>query len=450
MQNNTPRIMIAGTGSGCGKTTVTLAVLRALQRRDIKLAAFKCGPDYIDPMFHKAVLGILSRNLDLFFIDEIEIRSQLVYHIPQDGLGVIEGVMGFYDGVSGTSDTASASHLARATGTPALLVVRPKGQSLSLAAMLEGFRSFAENTLCGVILNGISEGMYPFYEKIVEKSGLPCYGFLPSVQDAEIPDRHLGLVTADEINNLNQRIDTLADAAEYGIKLDKILKIAQSAQVLTDEAMSIVPVTKNPVRIAVARDRAFCFYYEDNFDVLRGLGAELVEFSPLSDERLPENIDGLYLGGGYPELHKMALSNNVSMRKSVSDAIFDGLPTIAECGGFLYLHRHLDGAEMAGVIDADAVLTDRLQPFGYVTLTARHDNVLCAQGGQIHAHEFHYAKSDSNGCDFIAEKPNGRKWNCVHATHSLYAGFPHLYFRANIEFAENFIRKCEARRESRK
>ena len=279
MQNNAPRIMIAGTGSGCGKTTMTLAVLRALQRRGIKLAAFKCGPDYIDPMFHKAVLGIPSRNLDLFFIDEIEIRSQLVHHIPQDGLGVIEGVMGFYDGVSGTSDTASAAHLARATGTPALLVVRPKGQSLSLAAMLEGFRSFAKNTLCGVILNGISEGMYPFYEKIVEKSGLLCFGFLPSVQNAEIPDRHLGLVTADEVNNLNQRIDTLADAAEYGIKLDKVLKIAQSAQVLTDEAMPIVPVTKNPVRIAVARDRAFCFYYEDNFDVLRGLGAELVEFS---------------------------------------------------------------------------------------------------------------------------------------------------------------------------
>ena len=272
MQNNAPRIMIAGTGSGCGKTTVTLAVLRALQRRGIKLAAFKCGPDYIDPMFHKAVLGIPSRNLDLFFIDEIEIRSQLVHHIPQDGLGVIEGVMGFYDGVSGTSDTASAAHLARATGTPALLVVRPKGQSLSLAAMLEGFRSFAENTLCGVILNGISEGMYPFYDKIVEKSGLPCFGFLPSVQDAEIQDRHLGLVTADEVKNLNQRIDALADAAEYGIKLDKILKIAQSAQVLTDEAKPIVPVTKNPVRIAVARDRAFCFYYEDNFDVLRGLG----------------------------------------------------------------------------------------------------------------------------------------------------------------------------------
>ena len=442
--------MIAGTGSGCGKTTVTLAVLRALQRQGIKLAAFKCGPDYIDPMFHKAVLGIPSRNLDLFFIDEIEIRSQLVHHIPQDGLGVIEGVMGFYDGVSGTSDTASAAHLARATGTPALLVVRPKGQSLSLAAMLEGFRSFAENTLCGVILNGISEGMYPLYEKIVEKSGLLCFGFLPSVQNAEIPDRHLGLVTADEVNNLNRRIDTLADAAGYGIKLDKILKIAQSAQVLTDEAMPIVPVTKNPVRIAVARDRAFCFYYEDNFDVLHGLGAELVEFSPLSDERLPENIDGLYLGGGYPELHAGKLSENSRMRHAIFEAVRHGMPTIAECGGFLYLHRHLDGAEMVGVIDADAVLTDRLQPFGYVTLTAQHDNVLCAQDGQIHAHEFHYAKSDNNGCDFIAEKPNGRKWNCVHATHSLYAGFPHLYFRANVEFAENFIRKCEARRESRK
>ena len=442
--------MIAGTGSGCGKTTVTLAVLRAMQRKNIPLAAFKCGPDYIDPMFHKAVLGIPSRNLDLFFISEREVRGQIVRSIPQNGLGVIEGVMGFYDGVSGTTDTASAAHLARETGTPAILVVRPKGQSLSLAAMLSGFRNFTENTLCGVVLNGISDAMYPFYRDIVQKSGLKVLGYLPSVPEAEIPDRHLGLVTADELKDLNYRLDLLADAADNRIDIEEILKISRTALQLSDDTKKISPVTKKPVRIAVARDKAFCFYYEDNFDVLRGLGAELVEFSPISDERLPENIDGLYLGGGYPELHKTALSNNVSMQKSVSDAIFDGLPTIAECGGFLYLHRHLDGAEMVGVIDADAVLTDRLQPFGYVTLTAQHDNVLCAQGGQIHAHEFHYAKSDNNGCDFIAEKPNGRKWNCVHATRSLYAGFPHLYFRANVEFAENFIRKCEARRESRK
>lgn len=442
--------MIAGTGSGCGKTTVTLAILRAMQRRGIPLAAFKCGPDYIDPMFHKAVLGIPSRNLDLFFINEREIRSQIVRNIPKDGLGVIEGVMGFYDGVSGTTDTASAAHLARATDTPAVLVVRPKGQSLSLAAMLTGFRDFAENTLCSVILNGVSDGMYPFYRDIVQKSGLKVLGYLPPVPEAEIPDRHLGLVTADELNDLNQRLDLLADAAKNRIEIDKLLSIAQSASKLAYEAVKIKPVTKTPVRIAVARDKAFCFYYEDNFDVLRDLGTELVAFSPISDSCLPENIDGLYLGGGYPELYAKELSNNENMRNSIKNAINMGIPTIAECGGFLYLHDHLDGAQMAGVVHADAVMTKKLQPFGYVTLTAQKDNMLSAAQGQIRAHEFHYAKSEDNGANFIAEKPNGRKWSCVHASQSLYAGFPHLFFRANIEFAERFVRKCVTWRKNEK
>lgn len=442
--------MIAGTGSGCGKTTVTLAVLRAMQRRNIPLAAFKCGPDYIDPMFHKAVLGIPSRNLDLFFISEREVRGQIVRSIPQNGLGVIEGVMGFYDGVSGTTDTASAAHLARETGTPAILVVRPKGQSLSLAAMLSGFRNFAENTLCGVILNGIADTMYPFYRDIVQKSGLKVLGYLPSVPEAEIPDRHLGLVTADELKDLNYRLDLLADAAENRIDIEQILKISCTASQLSDDSEKISPVTKKPVRIAVARDKAFCFYYEDNFEVLRNLGAELVEFSPISDSCIPENTDGLYLGGGYPELHITELSNNVKMRNSIKNAIEKGLPTIAECGGFLYLHEHLEGAEMVGVVRGNAVLTKKLQPFGYVTLTAQDDNMLSACGGQIRAHEFHYAKSENNGHDFVAEKPNGRKWPCVHTTKSLYAGFPHLFLRANIDFPEKFVRACMEWSERRK
>ncbi len=442
--------MIAGTGSGCGKTMVTLAVLRAMQRRNIPLAAFKCGPDYIDPMFHKAVLGIPSRNLDLFFISEREVRGQIVRSIPQNGLGVIEGVMGFYDGVSGTTDTASAAHLARETGTPAILVVRPKGQSLSLAAMLSGFRNFAENTLRGVILNGISDTMYPFYRDIVQKSGLKVLGYLPSVPEAEIPDRHLGLVTADELKDLNYRLDLLADAAENRIDIEQILKISRTASQLSDDSEKISPVTKKPVRVAVARDKAFCFYYEDNFEVLRNLGAELVEFSPISDSCIPENTDGLYLGGGYPELHITELSNNVKMRNSIKNAIEKGLPTIAECGGFLYLHEHLEGAEMVGVVRGNAVLTKKLQPFGYVTLTAQDDNMLSASGGQIRAHEFHYAKSENNGHDFVAEKPNGRKWPCVHTTKSLYAGFPHLFLRANIDFPEKFVRACMEWSERRK
>ena len=442
--------MIAGTGSGCGKTTVTLAVLRAMQRRKIPLAAFKCGPDYIDPMFHKAVLGIPSRNLDLFFISEREVRGQIVRSIPQNGIGVIEGVMGFYDGVSGATDTASAAHLARETGTPAILVVRPKGQSLSLAAMLSGFRNFAENTLCGVILNEISDTMYPFYRDIVQKSGLKVLGYLPSVPEAEIPDRHLGLVTADELKDLNYRLDLLADAAENRIDIEQILKISRTASQLSDDSEKISPVTKKPVRVAVARDKAFCFYYEDNFEVLRNLGAELVEFSPISDSCIPENTDGLYLGGGYPELHITELSNNVKMRNSIKNAIEKGLPTIAECGGFLYLHEHLEGAEMVGVVRGNAVLTKKLQPFGYVTLTAQDDNMLSACGGQIRAHEFHYAKSENNGHDFVAEKPNGRKWPCVHTTKSLYAGFPHLFLRANIDFPEKFVRACMEWSERRK
>lgn len=450
MANNAPRIMIAGTGSGCGKTTVTLAVLRAMQRRNTPLAAFKCGPDYIDPMFHKAVLGIPSRNLDLFFISEREVRGQIVRSIPQNGIGVIEGVMGFYDGVSGATDTASAAHLARETGTPAILVVRPKGQSLSLAAMLSGFRNFAENTLCGVILNEISDTMYPFYRDIVQKSGLKVLGYLPSVPEAEIPDRHLGLVTADELKDLNYRLDLLADAAENRIDIEQILKISRTASQLSDDSEKISPVTKKPVRVAVARDKAFCFYYEDNFEVLRNLGAELVEFSPISDSCIPENTDGLYLGGGYPELHITELSNNVKMRNSIKNAIEKGLPTIAECGGFLYLHEHLEGAEMVGVVRGNAVLTKKLQPFGYVTLTAQDDNMLSACGGQIRAHEFHYAKSENNGHDFVAEKPNGRKWPCVHTTKSLYAGFPHLFLRANIDFPEKFVRACMEWSERRK
>lgn len=441
MKNNAPRLLLAGTGSGCGKTTVTTALLRALQRRGVPLAAFKCGPDYIDPMFHTETLGVPSRNLDLFFVDETEVRGQLARHIPTDGVGIIEGVMGFYDGVSGTTDTASAAHVARATDTPAVLIVRPRGQSLSLAAEIKGFRDFAPNTLAGVILNGVSAGMYPFYRVIAEKAGLPVYGFLPPVPDAEIPDRHLGLVTAAEIGNLSDKLDRLADTAEQGLDVDGLLALARTAPPLVDETAPLMPVVDKPVRIAVARDKAFCFYYADNFDVLRALGAELVPFSPLTDGVIPEGIDGLYLVGGYPELHAAQLSANRTMRNSIRDAVLGGLPTIAECGGFLYLHRTLDGAEMVGVLDADAHLTKKLQPFGYVTLTARRDNLLCRAGEQTRAHAFHYAVSTDEGADFDAVKPNGRAWACVHATETLYAGFPHLYFRANPAFAAQFVRR---------
>lgn len=444
MTNSAPRLLLAGTGSGCGKTTVTSAVLRALQRRGERLAAFKCGPDYIDPMFHAAVLGIDSRNLDLFFVDEKAVRADLAAHIPPDGIGIVEGVMGFYDGVSGDTDRASAAHLARATDTPAVLIVRPKGQSLSLAAELQGFRDFAPNTLAGVILNGVTAGLYPFYRKIAEKAGLRVYGYLPPVPEASIPDRHLGLVTAGEIENLHQKLDLLADAAEQGIDLDGLLALAHTAPPLADSCPPLVPVCGAPVRIAVARDAAFCFYYADNFDVLRGFGAELVEFSPLADVKLPEDVCGLYLGGGYPELYAARLEANETMRESVRRAVRHGLPTVAECGGFQYLHQTLDGHKMAGALPLHAEMTKKLQHFGYLTLTARADNLLCRAGESIRAHEFHYGTSDGAGNAFSAKKPNGRGWDCGFASDTVYAGYPHLFFRSNTAFAANFVRKCAA------
>ena len=445
------RILIAGTGSGCGKTTVTSAVLRALQRRGVPLRAFKCGPDYIDPMFHTAVLGIPSRNLDLFFEDGTGVRGQLARALPPGAVGVMEGVMGFYEGISGTTDTASAAHLARVAGTPAVLVARPKGQSLSLAAVLKGFREFAPNTAAGVILNGVSHGMYPFYREIAEKSGLKVYGYLPELPEASIPERHLGLVTAQEMERLQEKLDLLAGAAEDGIDLDGLLTLARGASALADETAPLLPACKQRLRVAVARDTAFCFYYEDNLDVLRALGAEIVPFSPLLDAGLPPGIDGLYLGGGYPELHAARLAGNASMREAVRRAVSGGLPTIAECGGFLYLHETLSGADgipypMAGVLPGGARLTTQLQNFGYVTLTAQRPSLLADEGQSIRAHEFHYACAPDCGGAFRAEKPNGRAWDCVQATDTLYAGFPHLYFRSNLDFAARFLRACAAGR----
>ncbi len=443
-----PRLVIGGTGSGCGKTTVTAAVLGALKIRGAKLAGFKCGPDYIDPMFHKAAIGVPSRNLDLFFADVKTVRAQAAKHIGENGVGIIEGAMGYYDGVSNKTDEASAAHIARVLEAPSVLVVRPKGQSLSLAAVIQGFLNFHRNTLSGIILNGITKGMYAFYKSIAEQTGLRVYGFLPDIPEAGIPGRHLGLVTADEIGDIKRRLKLLSDAAEESMDLDGLIELAKTAPMIYDVLPELSRVCEG-VRIAVARDEAFCFYYEDNLDILRELGAELIFFSPVRDKRIPESADGLYIGGGYPELYAKELSGNTSMRESVQRAVLSGMPTVAECGGYQYLHMSLDGYPMAGILPFRARMTDKLKHFGYVTLTAEEDNLLCGKGGSIRAHEFHYGESERNGEAFTARKPDGRIWKGAHANKTLYAGYPHLYFRSNPDFAVSFVRECTVYAEKR-
>lgn len=432
------RILIAGTHSGCGKTTVTLALLSALKARELPLAAFKCGPDYIDPMFHREALKVPSRNLDPFFSTDAVLRAALA---EQDGrLSVIEGVMGYYDGV-GPAGEFSTYDVARHTQTPVILVVNAKGMYTSAGAVLHGFREFRpQSNVRGVIFNGVSQGLYDGLKQIAMDAGVAPLGFLPYDKGLLIGSRHLGLITAGEIDDLQKKLRALGALAQMYIDIEGVLALAASAPALHEKAQEVRPIAS--VRVAVARDSAFCFLYEENLTLLRAFGCELCFFSPLTDTVLSENIGALYLPGGYPELHLEALSANVPMRQAVKAAIAGGLPTLAECGGFLYLHDSLDGFPMASAIPAKAYRTEKLQRFGYVTLTAKKDNLLCEAGESIRAHEFHYYESSFCGDAFTAQKPNGRAWDCIHASGSLYAGFPHLYFPANRSFAERFVRKA--------
>lgn len=433
------RILIAGTHSGSGKTTITCALLAALKARGLNVLAFKCGPDYIDPMFHREVVGVRAHNLDAFFSSKAVLRSQLAAYTGD--ISVIEGVMGYYDGI-GPEGRASTYDVARATDTPVVLVVDAKGMHASAAAVLRGFRDYKSNSCIeGVIFNGISPGLYNDYSRIAENAGVPAMGFLPRQPELSIGSRHLGLITAGEIADIREKLTRLGQLAEQHIDIAALLALADSAMVL-DTPPSIQQSPKN-VRIAVARDAAFCFLYQENLELLESLGAELVFFSPLRDGTLPEGIGGLYLPGGYPELYLEALADNTAMREAIREAVAGGLPTVAECGGFMVLHETLDGYPMTGVIPAKAFHTDRLQRFGYVTLTAEADNLLCRQGESIRAHEFHVYDSTDNGSDFIATKArNGAEYACAHATDSLYTGFPHLYFPANPSFAATFVRKA--------
>lgn len=334
MTSHVPRLLIAGTGSGCGKTTVTCALLQALVHRGSKPGALKCGPDYIDPMFHSRIIGAKSSNLDLFFYPENTAKFLLAKNARDCGITVLEGVMGYYDGLGLTSDRASAYHVAKATRTPTVLVVNAAGASLSVLATLEGFARFRpESGIRGVILNNCSPMVYPALAEAIRErfeDKIRPLGFLPRMPQCALESRHLGLVTADEVAGFQEKMEQLAVQAEKSLDLDGLRKLAEQAEDLCYEPLSFP--NGEPVRIGVARDRAFCFYYEDNLALLRELGGELVFFSPLEDARLPEDLHGVYLGGGYPELYAKALSENQSMRDSFRKALENGLPCVAECG----------------------------------------------------------------------------------------------------------------------
>ncbi|MGI6755924.1 MAG: cobyrinate a,c-diamide synthase [Atopobiaceae bacterium] len=440
------RIMVAAPASGGGKTTFTCGLLRSLQRRGLAVTAGKCGPDFIDPMFHEHVVGVPSLNLDLFLSDEAHITQLIAERSYAADIMVIEGVMGFYDGI-GLTDKASSYEVARKTKTPVLLVVDCKGRALSVCAEVLGMWAVRPDApLAAVVLNRVSPALYPEFKRVIEEEcGVSVLGYIPQVPEVSLTSRHLGLVGAHEVAHLSDKINKLADVLDTTLDLEGISKLAASAPALHAAAPVANRVCDHDVTIAVARDDAFCFYYQEALDTLVHMGAKLQEFSPIHDRELPENTSALYLGGGYPELHALALEANESMRNAVARAISSGMPTIAECGGFLYLHKTLEDAEgisraMAGVFDARAYKTEHLRRFGYVTLKAHGDSLLARAGEEIRAHEFHYWESEDPGQDFIAVKPsNNKTWSCIHATPTLYAGFPHLNLAAYPDVAARFV-----------
>lgn len=461
MKTKIPRLMIAGTNSGCGKTTIVCGILSALKQADIQAASCKCGPDYIDPMFHSQVFGIPSQNLDLFFSSKEEASYLLAKNSKDADITVMEGVMGFYDGMQMDDTKASSYDLAKSTKTPVVLIVNCKGMALSVLPIIKGFLEFRpDNTIQGVILNGVTPMTGKMLTEIIERElPIKVYGCVPTFTDFQLASRHLGLVTPYELGEIQADIDQLGKEIAKYISIEELRKLAETAEALDSDMpdawrQDIQDFTNEmsskgkKLRVGVAWDKAFCFYYKDNLKLLEELGCELVTFSPITDATLPENINALLLGGGYPELYAKELSANKTMREDVREKLENGLPCLAECGGFMYLHDEMEDEQghyydMAGVIKGKATNQKKLVRFGYITIQANEENPYLKKGETIQAHEFHYWDSDNNGETFLAKKPSGkRSWYCGHGTKTMLAGYPHLYYYSNIRLVTRFLSQC--------
>lgn len=475
--------MIAAPKSGSGKTMIACALLQLLKDSGKNVLSYKCGPDYIDPMFHKKVLGVPSKNLDTFFTDE-KTTVQLFLDERADGdFAVLEGVMGLYDGLGGIYEQGSSYHLAKVTQTPIILVVDAKGMGKSVLALIAGFLQYdTQHLIKGVLLNRMSKGYYDIIKPLIEKElSVKVVGYFPEQKDIRLSSRHLGLVMPDELSDIKKQLNETADRLKKTIDMDLFIDIAEAAdeigdsenadkdkrQTLKNAELMRLQDQNNTVNIAVAMDEAFCFYYEDNLRMLEKCGAKLQYFSPLHDTSLPEDCDTMLLGGGYPELYAKELSKNVSMLNAVKKAFRAGMPTVAECGGFMYLHTYIrnicddndeknnadtqnntdiqndmNKSQLVGALDGGCHFKGKLVRFGYIELAEKHSNFL-APNEKIKAHEFHYYDSTDNGADCIATKPaTGRSYDCVISHDNYWLGFPHLYYPSNPHFAESFVRKA--------
>ena len=443
-----PRILITAASSGSGKTLISCGLLQAIVNRNMNVAAFKCGPDYIDAMFHEKIIGASSRNLDLFLTGKETMRHIFGTNAKDAEISFIEGVMGFYDGQGATAIEGSSYMVSQELDSPVIFVADGGVQGLSLVPVIKGFAEFKKNNIKGVILNNVHETVYPELKEIVEReTKLKVLGYLPNVKELVIGSRHLGLIMPNEIDMLKEKMNRLAEIMERTIDIDEVIRIADAAPDFAFGAPELGH-DKVKVRIAMARDDAFCFIYKDNIDLLERLGAEIAYFSPLSDEHLPKDIGGIIIPGGYPELCAYRLSKNRSILKEIKESTEKGMPCIAEAGGFMYLHDEIEDEakkfhKMAGVVKGNVHKTDHLVRFGYITVTSEKDGLM-SEGMKLRGHEFHYWESTNYGNDCDASRPAGGKgYRCMHIADNLFIGFPQLHYCSNPDFVHRFLKKCD-------
>ncbi|WP_342353015.1 cobyrinate a,c-diamide synthase [Phormidesmis priestleyi] len=443
-------MIIAGERSGVGKTTVTLALLSALQRRSQAVQSFKVGPDYIDPMFHRHVTKRACRNLDPVLTSEAYVQQCFAQHSQTADYALIEGVMGLFDGASGSDDFGSTAHIARLLNLPVLLILNCSSLARSIAAIAHGYRSFDPRVnVAGVVLNRVgSDRHLELLTAALEPLNLPILGVLRRQDEITIPDRHLGLVPTAELENLNPLLDRLADLGETCFDWSQLLPLLKCQPL--EKSESKIQVLNSKVRVAIAYDSAFNFYYADNLDLLEQLGAELVYWSPLTDSALPERVRGLYFGGGFPEVFAAELAANQSARQAVDAAIQSNMPTYAECGGLMYLCEQIidfagQSHSMVGILPTTAKMGKKLT-LGYRQATVMQNSPMMNKGDRVWGHEFHRStlthESDQplfNLEGYHSSIPlKSEGWQC----YQLHASYTHLHFGTQPEFLKRFLHQC--------
>ncbi len=450
---------IAGTQSGCGKTTVTLGLISALKRRGLQVQAFKVGPDFIDPGHHRSISGRVSHNLDGWMMDKDYNRGIFSRYSMDADVSIVEGVMGLFDGFSPTEETGSTAEMAKILEIPVLLVIDAGSMARSASALVKGFREYDPDLdLRGVIFNRVGSASHGEILKQAISNDLPeltVFGSLVKEKDIIIKSRHLGLVTVEDAPPDSSTIEALADWIEAGVELDFLL---ENMKVEIDDSAPFsentsTDIQSEPVRIGIAMDRAFCFYYQENLRLLENAGAKLVPFSPLKDRDLPSGIQGIILGGGYPEIHARELSENVRMRRKIKDFSLSGGPVYAECGGFMYLTdmiRDMDGKEydMAGVFPLKSVMNASLKSLGYREIITTKHTLLGPEGTGARGHEFHYSfvEGDFSGIERVyrvfTRRDSSSRMDGMRSANTI-GSYIHLHWGSNPSIPQNFIKFCK-------